>query len=200
MGKIRGPLLSLEAHGWLGRYTYARIKAVPNPYPIALLGRVHIPYSLWDRQIFGVYHVPAFGLIPYPGFISRYYSPIGWCYQQRRTWHGLQPVFERPYITANPRTRDQEAWRQDLSEGMYKWASLSPDEKAKYKKYVYPVHATDFNRFLHEYLRIMKKEYKKWADPLASWSDSTGRWAGMRVANWADSHVKWSSPLYTWAL
>jgi len=153
MVKVRGPLLSISAWGWLGHYTYHSHGLTVCPYPISLLGRIR----LWDRVTsLGTvtkYFVPAFGLRPYPGFIFQYYSPKGWCYTRRRTWHGIVPTVIRPPISAQPNTPLQNAYKTRFGDAVRLWQSMTQATKDIYEKWRYPVHASGYNRFISWYLK-----------------------------------------------
>ena len=126
MVKIRGALYSNEARGWLGKHQYARFGVVVNPYPIGL--------HFKNR-----YH-------------SFYYSPRGWCYQVRRTWHGLQPVAERPPIPSNPQTVPQQANRAKFAQAVAAWQAKTGLEKGIWNSYNFPRHMSGYNKFIHYYL------------------------------------------------
>ena len=152
MVRVKGPLLSITARGWFGRYTYARFGVVPTPYPIGLLGKIRVPYSLWDRNIHGFYKIPAFGLRPYPSFISQYYSIKGWCYQHRRTWHGMQPTIIKPPWSVQRNTPWQYVYKQKFADAVHVWQGMSDATRHIYHMWRNPVHASGYNRFLRWYL------------------------------------------------
>lgn len=127
MIKISWPVYSIRAHGWLGRYQYARFGLVGLPYPIGRFPRYLIQ--------------------------SMYYSPKGWCYQIRRTWHGIVNAAMRPPISAQPNTVIQYAYKQVFADAVHAWQSLTPEQKRVYHYYRYPVHASGYNRFLRWYLK-----------------------------------------------
>lgn len=207
---FRGPLFSIEAHGWLGGKMYAKRAyirgvwfepkhVVVNPYPISLLPSIHIPYSFWNRGIHGTYKIPAFGLHPYPAFISQYYSPMGWCYQRRRTWHGITWSPMKPPVSVQPNTGFQHAWKGIFHEGMYRLSLLTDAQKLVYNNYTYPKAASGANRFMSEFLKETYKEFKNWADSRVGWNDWQTRWgAGIRPL-WSDTHVSWSNNFFLWA-
>lgn len=141
MVKVGGPLLSLTAHGWLGRYTYARRGVVPTPYPIALLGFLRFPYRM-----------PAWSLRPYASFISQYYSRLGWIYQRRRTWHGIVWSAMKPPISAQPNTALQNAYKTRFGDAVRVWQGMSQATKDIYHHWTYPARASGYNRFLRWYL------------------------------------------------
>ena len=126
MVKIVGALYTNSARGWLGRYQYARLKVVSNPYPIGL----HWKY-------------------PYHAY---YYSPRGWCYQMRRTWHGIVQSAIKPPVGPNPQTALQQSWRQQFADAITSWQGMDQATKDVYNKWKYPVHASGYNRFLRWYL------------------------------------------------
>lgn len=120
------PGQSIRLRGWLGRYVYARRGVVQNPYPIGMYG------AGWN--------------------ISHYYSSLGWCYQVRRTWHGMQNVVERAYVPTNPRTETQQAWRARFAQGVAAWQAMDQGVKDYYHNLRYPRYASGYNRFLHYFL------------------------------------------------
>jgi len=126
MVRVTGPCYSLTARGWLGKYTYARIGIVSLPYPIAIVN----PYLM----------------------SGMYYSAKGWCYQRRRTWHGVIWAALRGYVPTNPQTSEQQAWRQVFANAILVWQSMTDATKDIYKKQRYPVHASGYNRFIRQYL------------------------------------------------
>jgi len=153
MVKMRGPLMSLTARGWLGRYQYMGYGFVLSPYPIGLLGRI----KLWERRTaFGTlrpYFVPAWALRPYPGFISKYYSFKGWCYQMRRTWHGIIWSAIRPPISAGTDTLERAQWRDVFRLAVEAWQGLTDLQKKIWNGYNYPVHPSGYNRFIRSYIK-----------------------------------------------
>lgn len=126
MVKVSWPCYSLSAHGWLGRDIYHRLGMVPNPYPVGALN-------------------------PYLNH-SVYYNVGGWCYQRRRTWHGIIYAAIRPPIPSNPQTASQQNWRAKFASGVALWQGMDEDTKDYYKKLRYPEKASGYNRFLHYYL------------------------------------------------
>jgi len=161
---MRGPLLSMTASGWLGRSVYGHRQyragrwvepkwLVPNPYPIGGVGHIWIPYSNWARQIFGVYHVPTWGLKPYPAFISQYYSPLGWTYEMRRTWHGMSPIPRRSTWATVRQTTKQVTYRNRFADAVEAWQALSAPTKDIYNKMKYPLHSSGYNKFLSMYVK-----------------------------------------------
>jgi predicted glycosyl hydrolase (DUF1957 family) len=52
----------------------------------------------------------------------------------------------------NPRSVAQTALRDKFKAGCSAWNALTTENKAKYTRARYPVHATGFNRFMKEYL------------------------------------------------
>ncbi len=137
MIKVRPPLYSLAAHGWLGGDMYG-----------------HRDYQK------GVWHEPK-GLVtmPYPvAFFPRYlmtspyYSRIGWVYQRRRTWHGIIYSAMRPPISANRKTPYQIAQQTRFGDAVRLWQTMSAATKNIYHHWKYPVHASGYNRFLRWYI------------------------------------------------
>jgi hypothetical protein len=127
MVKVTAPVYSLQARGWLGRYQYARLGLVSTPYPIGIFPRHLIHPS--------------------------YYSPKGWTYQLRRTWHGIVWSAMRPPISAQPNTPIQYAYKQVFAAAVHAWQSLTPEQKRVYHYYRYPEKASGYNRFLRWYLK-----------------------------------------------
>lgn len=163
MVKVPGPLMSTEAHGWLGGDTYGRKeyekgvwippKGVnPCPYPIGFASKITIP-NAWTFSFFGnTYKVPRFGLRPYGPFISAYYSPMGWCYQRRRTWHGVTWAAMRPPISINKKTPFQLGYQGKFRDAVTIWHGMSYAQQDVYNHWSYPRHASGFNRFISWYL------------------------------------------------
>ncbi len=160
MVKLGGPLLSQTAHGWLGRYEYRHHGLVTNPYPIALLGSLRYPY-----------HMPAWGLRPYPSFISSYYNPRGWTYQRARTWHGCIMRAIRPPISVQPRTSAQTGNEVKFADAVSAWQAMNQEQQDVYKKWRYPVKASGYNRFISWYLRTHVTMPTYWGSLARSESD-----------------------------
>lgn len=127
MVKIRGALYSNEARGWLGRDHYLRTGANPNPYPIGL-------------HFSNRYH-------------SIYYSSMGWCYQVRRTWHGLQQIAMRPPTHADANTVPQQAQRAKFLNGVAAWNALPQAEKDDYNERAVGKAKTGYQLFMSDYLK-----------------------------------------------
>ena len=182
MVRVQGPLLSLSARGWLGRITYRRAHLVRNPYPIGLRTFPPVPISFeptWSSKTVRWSEVNSFwstrcGIgwgskhgtwssmkanwqaVTGPFFfqnISQYYSPIGWHYCRRRTWHGIIWIVTKPWIPTNPQTAKQQAWRQKLADAVAAWQGMNQTTKDYYNKLAYPVHMSGYNRFIHYYLK-----------------------------------------------
>lgn len=138
MVRVRAPLFSLTARGWLGAYMYARIGLVKNPYPIDLFAFKE-------------------GLIPQhasnPAFLAFYYSKKGWCYQRRRTWHGIIYAAMRPPISAQPKTPAQEANKAKFAQAVTAWQALTSLEKGVWNSYSYPKLPAGYGRFLSAYMK-----------------------------------------------
>jgi len=126
MVKVTGPCYSLSAQGWLGRYQYARLGFVSEPYPIALVN----PYLM----------------------TGQYYSRLGWCYQRKRTWHGIIWSAMVPPISAQPKTLAQEANKAKFGSGVRLWQVMSEATRNHYRKLRYWTAASGYNRFLHYYM------------------------------------------------
>lgn len=126
MVKLRGPVYSLSARGWLGKGTYYRTGYVAHPYPIALLPR-HLTHSI-------------------------YYSKTGWVYQMRRTWHGIQPTALRGYLPANPRTAKQQANRTKFANAVAAWQALPQADKDDYESRSKSRHMSGYNLYLRDYM------------------------------------------------
>ncbi len=150
--KIRPPLQGLVGRGWLGHSMYARHGVVVSPYPI--------------------------GIWPYNRYLSMYYSVKGWCYQQRRTWHGMQPVAERAYWPKNPRYITQQAYRRRFRNGMTSWYGLGLAGQDIYNKMRGMKQKLGRTRFMHMYLKSTPPRIGEWSDPLVSWGDASYSWTG----------------------
>jgi len=175
MVKIQ-PLFSITPPaGWLGGKMYSKRqyrngvwvppkRVVPIPYPIGLMPFIRLPYkvpgtSLKDHKLFYAgryrhpYHIPAFGLFPYPPFISQYYSATGWIYQARRTWHGVIAIAKRASLPPEPGTPYQVGNWAAFAEAVKIWQSMEKEVKDLYNKMKYPEKASGYNRFISWYLR-----------------------------------------------
>lgn len=139
--RLRGPLFSLTARGWLGGYSYRCRYWCRNPYPIGLLPKIYREYSM-----------PAFGLRPYPHFISQYYSTAGWIYQRRRTWHGITWIAEAGYLTKVDATPARIACRKKFALAVAGWQALTGLQKGIWNSYNFPKHPSGYNRFIRAYM------------------------------------------------
>lgn len=120
------PLKSIRAHGWLGKWTYRKRGVVTQPYPIGRYG---------------------LGLNT-----SQYYSPLGWCYQVRRTWHGMQNCAIRPPISENEGSPGQLEMQAKYGSGVGIWRAMNKATKDLYNKMSYPEKCSGYNRFMRCYL------------------------------------------------
>lgn len=153
MVRVSNPLYTQEAHGWFGNYTYHHRGVVPNPYPLGFGQHIHVPYSLWARNIFGLYHVQAFGVRPYPGFIGAYYNKLGWCYQRRRTWHGIIYSAISPPISAQPLTDLQNAYKTRFGDASLVWHQMSQNVQDVYNQVAKGQRFTGFNWWVKLYVK-----------------------------------------------
>jgi hypothetical protein len=141
MVKIRGPVLSFTARGWLGGYFYQTHFVNPFPYPIALLGRIREPYFM-----------PAWGLRPYPSFISQYYSPTGWIYEMRRTWHGIQPTARRAQWPIKQAVDRGDPYQKRYADAVSIWQGMSQEVKDIYNKLKFPPRCSGYNKWIKFYI------------------------------------------------
>jgi len=118
-------------------------------------------YSLQPRGAFGIWRKWKKGpVFPYPIgirptiYLHLYYHPYGWYYQRRRTWHGIIWAAHRyggpPY---NPRTPEQQAWRQVFADAVSTWQGMTDEVKDYYNKLKYPRRMSGYNRFIRQYLK-----------------------------------------------
>lgn len=142
MVKVGLPLFSMEAHGWLGNYSYKVRGFVWNPYPLGLGGHIRYPYKM-----------QKFGLRPYPAFISHYYSASGWCYARRRTWHGIIWIAMHPPRSVNKKSPYQIQQQTRFKDAVSLWHTMSAATKDIYNKWTYPKKAEGFNRFIRWYIK-----------------------------------------------
>jgi len=65
-------------------------------------------------------------------------------------WYGqrVDPLYY-PY---NPRTEEQQAWRNNLKQGVANWKSFDQQTKDMYNKARYPAKMTGYARYLKKYL------------------------------------------------
>lgn len=141
MVRVDGPLMSIEAHGWLGRRTYYVRGLVHTPYPIGYLNKIHIPYK-----------ISAFGLRPFPQFISQYYSHLGWCYQRRRTWHGIVWSAIRPPLSENKKSGPQQIQQAKITNGVLAWKGLTDQQRHVWRVYPRIKHMSGYNLFLRYFM------------------------------------------------
>ena len=153
MVRVRGPLGSITASGWLDKYFYRSYGIVRNPYPIGLLGHIHVPYSNWITGINGFYSIPAFALSPYSRFIAQYYSVKGWAYTMRRTWHGIDCVPIRAPTSNAPSKPDELKGQVVFQEAIELWQSMNQETKDIYKNWRTLDHASGYNKFISWYLK-----------------------------------------------
>lgn len=160
MVRVRAPLFSFGAQGWLGKDLYARHGIVRNPYPI---GMFNFRYGiLWESGTWADKRV-AWSATNWTwdghrpnlprAFLSFYYNKRGWCYQRRRTWHGIIWSAMRGYVPANPQTAPQQANRALFANAVSAWQALSGLEKGVWNSYNYPKHPSGYNRFISAYLK-----------------------------------------------
>jgi hypothetical protein len=111
-------------------------------------GKTYTPYAMhfqgfpinWSSYKYGA-------LTGYP------YAPQGpGIFQVRRTWHGLQNVYEKYYVPYNPKTPEQQAWRGVFALAIESWQALTNEEKSVYNKLKYPTKMSGYNRFIHYYM------------------------------------------------
>jgi len=176
--------MSIEMHGWLGGDTYGKreyekgvwipAKHVnPCPYPIGLGSDILIP-SGWTLGNFGhTYKIPRWGLRPYGPFISNYYSNLGWCYQRRRTWHGITHSPMRPPISKNKHTSKQTGRQWLFYNAVKAWQDFAQNEKDVYNRWRYPARASGYNRFIRWFMRLGPTMPLYWGNLQRSDSDPT---------------------------
>jgi len=127
MAKIKAPVYSLMAHGWLNKHFYKKTGVVKNPYPIGLFGR-NLIHSI-------------------------YYSIKGWNYEIRRTWHGIQSVAKHGTLPPDPNSPEQLGNWDKFSQAIQTWQLMSQSQKEIYNKLKYPEHTSGYNKFISWYLR-----------------------------------------------
>lgn len=130
MAKIRAPVYSLLAHGWLNKYFYQRTGVVKNPYPIG---------------IFGMYLINPI-----------YYSIKGWNYEVRRTWHGIQAVAKHAALPPIPHSPYQMGHWEIFGNAVRTWQSMTQEQKDLYNRLKYPEHTSGYNKFIRWYLRSIQ--------------------------------------------
>lgn len=126
MVRIKNPLFSEFARGWLGRGMYARLGVVLHPYP---------------------YGIGSFNFNQ-----SAYYSKFGWTYQVRRTWHGMQNVAMRPAMYPDPGSPSQLAHQAFVAQGVAIWQAMPQALKDVYNRRKYPPHMAGYHIFLHYFI------------------------------------------------
>jgi hypothetical protein len=144
MVRLDSPLFSMEAHGWMGGYVFKHRFVNPTPYPIGMMSFLRYPYRM-----------NKFNLRPYPGFISYWYSGMGWVYQRRRTWHGIGWAAIRPPVSVNKKSPYQVAQQTKMNLGVHAWHGFNQSEKDIYEKWRMPIHAAGYHRFLSWYMKLL---------------------------------------------
>ena len=127
MAKVKAPVYSLMAHGWLNKYFYQRTGVVKNPYPIGLFGRYLIN--------------------------PIYYSVKGWNYEMRRTWHGIQAVAKHGVLPPIPHSPYQMGQWEKFGNAIRTWQLMTQEQKDLYNKLKYPENTSGYNKFIRWYLR-----------------------------------------------
>jgi hypothetical protein len=107
---------------------------------ISLNARGKFGYSkLYGTAFFGA---SLFGFdSPYPGI-----------YQQKVTVKGKKTSRMIHYWPSNPRTVQQQAWRDVFKSGKTAWDSLTTDQKKLYNKRGHKIKLTGYNLFMREWL------------------------------------------------
>lgn len=123
--RVQAPMLSLTAQGGFGIYFPGK-KCPVYHYPIGLAPKFPYHYC---------------------------FSPYGYYYQRRRTWHGIIWAAHKNPLIPNPQTAIQQANRQLFADAVLVWQNLTASEKAVYNKLKYPPIMSGYNKFLRKYLR-----------------------------------------------
>jgi len=176
--------MSISAAGWLGGDMYGHRDyqkgvfvpskgVLPTPYPIGAGSFITVP-SGWTFGNHGnTYKIPRWGLRPYGPFISNYYSNLGWCYQRRRTWHGITYSAIRPPISKNKQTSKQAGRQWLFASAVKAWQDFAQFEKDVYNRWRYPARASGYNRFIRWFMRLGPTMPLYWGNLQRSDSDPT---------------------------
>jgi len=176
--------MSISAAGWLGGDMYGHRDyqkgvfvpskgVLPTPYPIGAGSFITVP-SGWTFGNHGnTYKIPRWGLRPYGPFISNYYSNLGWCYQRRRTWHGITYSAIRPPISKNRQTSKQAGRQWLFASAVRAWQSFAENQKDVYNRWRYPARASGYNRFIRWFMRLGPTMPLYWGNLQRSDTDPT---------------------------
>ena len=123
--RVQAPMLSLTAQGGFGIY-FPWKKGPIYHYPIALAPKFPYHYC---------------------------FSPYGYYYQRRRTWHGIIWAAHKYTPPIDPKNPAQLTRRQIFADAVLAWQNLTASEKAVYNKLKYPPYMSGYNKFLRKYLR-----------------------------------------------
>lgn len=95
----------------------------------------------------------AFGLIPYPAFISQYYNKLGWCYAQRRTWHGLIYIAMSPPISGDRTGTNEDIYRLRFGAATTVWQGMNSATKDVYNQAAKGKRFSGFNWWVKLYVK-----------------------------------------------
>lgn len=90
----------------------------------------------------------------YPNALAR--NPWAGIYQRKKTKKGKKISRMKFYITPNPRTPAQQAWRAVFGAGKIAWDSLTEPQKTLYNKRGQRIKMSGYNLFQREYLNSHK--------------------------------------------
>ena len=74
-------------------------------------------------------------------------------YQTRKTTKGIVYYRSSYFIPKNPRTENQQAWRQVFQEGAQQWQLLSDEQKKIWNEKAIGKNLYGYNLFLSDYLK-----------------------------------------------
>jgi len=116
----------------------AKVDAFEGLFSLSFVGKFDIPNgfgaTLFGWNEFGYDHIKA-------GY-----------YQERPTRKGRIKVRSRHYWPKNPKTENQQAWRNVFAEGVQAWHNLTKEDKQYYNDLKYPQTQSGFTRFMSQYL------------------------------------------------
>ena len=85
------------------------------------------------------------------------------------------------YYPYNPRTPEQQAWRQGMYNAIRNWKVFNQPSKAYYNALVAPKASDGFRRYVKMYLRQFDATIHTWSDSKVEWSDDKVTWSGFSL-------------------
>jgi hypothetical protein len=117
-----------------------------------LYGTSQFGYSVYGEEdiflYFTQYGKSHFGVNLYGDILL-----LSGIYKKHNLWHGKRDFRVRYYITRDPKTEAQQAWRGVFADAVAYWQGLTEEEKNQYNIRVKGRHMSGYNLCLQEYLK-----------------------------------------------